>query len=411
MLAGVLALAGCGPSASPSPSVAPTSVSLPSPAGSIDPSAAQAVYAEVAGQVEDIRGLTAKGDISPVLIDEATLRKNLTAEFDRENPAALVRANQQILTALGLLDPGTSLRDAYLDLQSGQVIGYYSPDEDSLFLVSRSGSVGPIERATYAHEFTHQLQDQHFDLDKLGLDATDQGDRSTARLALVEGDAVATQSAWMQAELSPAELIQVVAAAGDPEASAALARAPAILRETLMFPYFSGQTFVNGLMVDDGYQAVNDAFASPPASTEQVLHPEKYLSGEEPDVVTLPKGLAAALGRSWRLAAQDTLGELVLRIWLAESGVTGTAPTTAAEGWGGDRLALLRGPHGEVALVIVTRWDTAADAAEFAQAAGAAATHMTPRPLVVVGDGRPEVTIGIAPDEGTLGKLLVAVGL
>jgi len=373
----------------------------------VDP---QAVYGKVAAQVEQLRDLRPKADVTPVLIDEATLRANLTAEFDRDNPAELVHANEATLTTLGLLAPGTSLREAYLDLQSGQVIGYYSPDRDQLFIVSASGGIGPTQRLTYAHEFTHQLQDQNFDLDKLGLDATDQGDRALARLALIEGDAVATQTGWMQANLTPQELGQVLADASDPVALAALQRAPAVLRATALFPYTDGYALVNRLLAEGGLGAVNAAFARPPDSTEQILHPDKYLAAEAPETVGLPKNLASSVGASWRLTATDTLGELLLRTWLTESGVSPTTAATAAAGWAGDRLALVSGPHGEVAVALVTRWDTPVDADEFAHAAGPAIAHVIGTARVVSSPGGSSVVVAIAPRESILADLLRALG-
>ena len=81
--------------------------------------------------------------------------------------------SEDLLSTLGLLPEGSSLRQATLDFQAGQVAGYYSPDKDELFVVSRTGqTVGPVERVTYAHEFTHQLQDQNFDLDSLDTTAS-----------------------------------------------------------------------------------------------------------------------------------------------------------------------------------------------------------------------------------------------
>jgi hypothetical protein len=405
--------AACGPAPSASPGVpsqspAGATAALPSqtaptsPGASIDP---LAIYATIATQVEQIRGLQPKAAITPVLIDEATLRANLTADFDQDNPPSQLAASQAVLTALGLLTPGTSLRAAYLDLESGQVIGYYSPDHDQLFLVSRSGGVGPTQKVTYAHEFTHQLQDQNFDLKKLALDTPDQGDRSLGRLALVEGDAIATQTTWMTTNLTPLELAQVVADASDPAAAAALERAPSILRTTSLFPYTQGYALVGQLMASGGTQAVDTAFAKPPASTEQVLHPEKYLSGEAPIAVAVSKNLAAALGPGWTATAQDTLGELMLRTWLVTGGLPLADATAAAAGWGGDRIQLLTGPGGEAALAIASTWDTPADAAEFAAAARRAIGVVVGVARVDLTSGASRVTIAIAPSADLVTKL------
>ncbi len=406
----VAVVVGCGPAASPtavpSPSAAAIASPSTSPAASLDP---LAIYAAIAAQVEQIRGLQPKAAITPVLIDEATLRANLTADFDRENPPRQLAASQAVLTTLGLLPAGTNLRTAYLDLESGQVIGYYSPSQHQLFLVSRSGGVGPTQEVTYAHEFTHQLQDQNFDLAKLGLDAPDQGDRSLARLALVVGDAVATQSAWMAAHLTPADLAQVLADASDPTAAAALQRAPAILRTTSLFPYTQGYAWVGQLMASGGTAAVNAAFGRPPDSTEQVLHPDRYAAHEEPILVSVPSGLASALGAGWSASAQDTLGELLLRTWLSMGGLPLADATTAAAGWSGDRIQLLTGPGGRTALAIVTAWDSVADASEFAAAARQVTGEVMGVANVASPPGSTRVTIAIAPTAALAAALAAAL--
>ncbi|OGO52332.1 MAG: hypothetical protein A2V84_07495 [Chloroflexi bacterium RBG_16_70_13] len=226
---------------------------------------------------------------------------------------------------------------------------------------------------TYAHEFTHELQDRAFDLESLGLDeAFDEGDRALAVLGLVEGDAVSAQTTWMLENLTPAELGAVAAEGSEPEMLEVLARTPAILLETSFFPYQAGATFVSGLLGQGGYDAVNAAFERLPESTEQVLHPDKYDAGEAPIDVELPDDIASRFGTGWSLDAQDTLGELQLRVWLREGGIRGDLARLAVEGWGGDRVGLLGGPDADT-VVLATTWDTEDDAVEFRTAADDAA--------------------------------------
>lgn len=364
-----LALVGCGPAPTTSPSGSPMPTASASasatPGSSID---VAAVYAQIAAQIETIRGLQSTADVTPALIDADQLRANLTADFDRDNPPAVVRLTQELYVELGLLPGGTSLRDAYLDLQSGQVAGYYSVDEKRLFVVSRSGGVGPTQRVTYAHEFTHELQDQHFDLAKLIGTATDQDDRALARLGLIEGDAVSAQATWMSSNLTGADLAQLLADASDPAALAALQRAPAILRTTALYPYTEGLAFVDALIARGGYTAVDAAFADPPASTAQILHPDLYATRVQPVAIKLPATLAGSLGAGWSLLGEDTLGEIQLRGWLTADGIDAQSAATAAAGWAGDRVAILAGPSGQVALTLVIRWTSATDVAEFAAA-------------------------------------------
>jgi hypothetical protein len=280
-----------------------------------------------------------------------------------------------------------------LDFQSGQVAGYYSPEKDQLFVVSRSGALDGAQIVTYAHEFTHQLDDQVLGLDKLGLDVADQSDQQLARLALVEGDATSIQTAYMTTKLTPQQLGEVLTASMDPEAIEALQNAPPFVRETALFPYERGLAFVSTLLAQGGYAAVDAAFKDPPGSTEQILHPEKYAQREAPTAVTLPN-VAKALGTGWTAAGQDTLGELLLSIWLTQGGVPAAEASTAAAGWGGDRLVILRGPNGAVGVGIASTWDTAADAAEFLAAASTAVQARDPDG-VVAADGTRTVLVAV----------------
>jgi len=400
----IAGLVGCGPatsSQSPTPTVEPSTAVGPS-ASAADPAT---VYAAIRAQIETIRGLQPTNDIAPVLIDEAQLKKNLQADFDRQNPAAAIEIGERTLIALGFLPEGSSLQALVLALQTGQVAGYYSPTEKQLFVVSRSGGVGPTQQSTYAHEFTHELEDQHFDLKSLGLQALDQGDRSLARLALVEGDAVSAQYSWMQQHFGPDDLAQLLKDAQDPAALAALNNAPPYLRDTALFPYTAGLAFVQGLLQTGGYKAVNAAFAKPPDSTEQIIHPDKYSAGEKPIAVALPPDLASRMGAGWTATGQDTLGELLLRLWLSEAGIAPNLASDAAAGWGGDRLILLEGPAGD-AVAVESAWDTASDAEAFASAARTAVTARALAGTVVHVAGSTRVSLAIGTSSTRLAGFL-----
>ena len=369
----------------------------PSPAGlSPTPPTAAEAYAQIRAAVEQLRGLQPTAAVEPVTIDAAQLRSNLEAEFDRAHTPASLANTEGLLIALGLLPAGASLRALTLDFQAGQVAGYYSPEQGELFVVNRSGGLGAVELVTYAHEFTHQLQDQRIGLDSLGLDVADQSDRSLARLAVVEGDATSVQTTWMTANLDPHQLGQLLGSALDPASLEAFQRAPAFLRDTALFPYQDGLAFVSRLVALGGYARVDAAYADPPDSTEQILHPNTYLDREPPIEATVPDGLAGTLGAGWSEAARDTLGELILRIWLRAGDVSAAAARTAASGWGGDRVALFRGPDGATSVLLRTAWDTADDADEFATAARSALTALGLEAALghVAGTARVDIAVG-----------------
>ncbi|MEO8461795.1 MAG: hypothetical protein ABI555_01165 [Chloroflexota bacterium] len=419
----LLAIAIVAGACSPAPTISPgsdtpspaASLATPAPGATLAPDAA-ATYRAIADQVAVIRHLDSSDRVEPVVIDEATLRTNLAAQFEKDNPPEEIAKSERILMLLGLLTPETSLKRVYLDLQGSQVIGYYDQTAKELYIVSRSGAIGAMEELTYAHEFTHELQDRHFDLNAMGLDTIrDDSDRLLAILALVEGDAVSVQTAWMVANLTTQQLGEVAAAGSDPEMLAVMSRTPRILLETSLFPYQAGATFVGllqgGQGGQSGYAGVDAAYGRLPVSTEQIIHPEAYLSGELPLKVTIPPDFGAQLGVGWSVAAQDTFGELQTRVWLREGGVEGEAARIAAAGWGGDRLALLDGPGGGSMLIWSTAWDTAADAAEFAVAASAAISGYPLDALVDASGSRVAIAIrsGAAPDGAGLRSVLAAL--
>jgi hypothetical protein len=410
----LLVLSACGgasPSTSRSPDASPAPTSAPTPLPSATPTGdASALYREIEDQVIAERGLPAKERVEPTVLSPDEVKARLKAQFEKDNSPEKLSVVEETLKALGLLPADASLNTLYVDMLGSQVAGYFDPATREVVVVSQSGAIGAVEKVTFAHEFTHVLQDQAFGLQGIDVDAVGQGDRSLGRLALVEGDATLLMTRWLAEHLPPAELGELLKV--DPEAQAQLARMPAILRETLLFPYQQGLIFVNGIWARGGWPAVDRAFGRLPDSTEQALHPDKYAAGEKPIEVALDaSALAKAMGAGWTGTPEDTLGEFQLSIWLRENGVKALPAGDAAAGWGGDRLAYLRGPNGAYALALLTAWDSAGDAAEFLTAAKTAASNLPgsaeARILPAADGGGPpgRVVVLVASDAATLAKL------
>ncbi len=417
-LAGALAVAilaaTCSPtpnsptpgSASPSATAASSGTS-PTPAGSQD---LAALYGSIQEDVIAIRELEPTTEIEPQVFDEAEVKARIEASFEADNPEDVLAATERLYKALGMMDAEANLNDLYIELLGSQVAGFYDPEADELVVVSRSGAIGPAERVTFAHEFTHALQDQHFDLDALGLDEIGQGDRALARLSLIEGDATAVMQTWQTERLTPEEMQEVFAAGLDPEALAILRRMPTILRDSLTFPYTQGFFLVLSLQSAGGWDAVNAAYDDPPASTEQLLHLEKYTAREAPIEVDLPDDLAAQMGSGWRVGLEDTLGEFQIAVWLREALRRVGPANDAAAGWGGDRVTVLNGPSEAWAVAMVTEWDSAEDAAEFAAAAETASLAFTSG-MVSTQPGSTQVTILIGSSDPVAIQLNAILGL
>ena len=417
----VFVVAACGPS---NPSVSPSASATPTPvASAAAPSAsatassgsanqaADATYDAVEQQVIGIRGLKPSRPVQRQFIDEAELRTLITQQFDKDTPPAYLAANEQLYKALGLIPATTNLRDLSLDLLSGGVAGFYRSDEGKLYVVSKSGQPGPNERFYFSHEYNHALQDQNFTVFKDQDGVLDQSDRMLARASVYEGDSTLLMTQWAAGNLSQSDLLEVVAAGSDPAVQAVMDRTPPILSDTLTFPYPSGFGFVTAAQTKGGWPGVDALYAKMPASTEQILHADKYAAGEAPIAVALPADLASRLGAGWSVPLMDTFGEYQLSIWLKENGVPVADASTAAAGWGGDRLAVMHGPDGAWAVAIDTEWDSAADAAEFEKAASTAVKTAGGIGQVLPGAGGTTRWVLIGSDAATAAKAAGALGL
>ena len=413
-----LVLAACGattpsptPSATatPSPAVTPAPTAAPSasPTASEDPAA---VYDAIEQQVIQIRGLQPTRPVDRQVIDEAELRTILTQEFDEQTPPAYLAANERLYKALGLMPQDGNLRDLSLDLLSGGVAGFYRDDQGKLYVVSRSGAIGGEEKITFAHEFTHALQDQTWTVFKDQKGVLDRSDWMMARQSIFEGDATVLMTQWAIQHATPQDLQDIVAAGSDPAQAELMARIPAIMKETLLFPYTTGMAFVQSAQASGGWDAVDAFYDRMPTSTEQIMHPEKYASNEVPVDVKLPADLAKRLGAGWTVPLQDTFGEMQIGVWLREGGVETAAASDAAAGWGGDRLAVIEGPSGAWAVAWQTAWDTTDDATAFETAATTAIGKASGVARVLPGAGGKIRWVLVASDAATMRHIANVLG-
>ncbi|MDQ3880708.1 MAG: hypothetical protein M3295_06525 [Chloroflexota bacterium] len=370
--------------ASSTPSAGASASTRPTRSGGddeLDPETAR-VFARIEEEVIDIRGLE-RADIGrPDILSRDELADELIADFEHDYSADERHADNVTLRAMGLLDADEDIAELQLALLEGRILGFYDEDERRMAIVSDAGLTAEAQR-TYAHEYTHALQDQAFDLNSLDLDVEGDDDGATARLAVVEGDAMITMYQWAATYLRPD-----AAAPGDSGGDdAPPVEIPGFLEQSLFFPYTYGTDFVAALHDQRGYDAVDAAFGDPPESTEQIVHPNDYFDDEQPVDVSLPD-LAAALGEDWEQVESTPIGEAFLTTTLDDIGADRGSAEAAAAGWGGDHLVVAAGPDDAFALAWRLAWDTPADAAEFASLYGSLATDLgVPARVIDLDDG------------------------
>ncbi len=321
----------------------------------------RAVRTEIERQVEEIRGLKFKRPVDYAIVTrqgiQGVLSNKLAENYSEADFTEIARAYSR----LGLLPEGYPLRQSYVDLLSEQVAAFFDQHTHKLFMFEDASLENHQNRIILAHELTHALQDQHFELLKLPLEIKDNDDRALAASALVEGEATAVMTAYMLKNLS-LQSIKESAAGLLGQNTAQLQKAPRFLRELLIFPYLRGQEFCAAVMAEDGYEALTRCYRRLPSSTAQILHPEKYAGAapEEPLSIGFPETAFEAEPP----AVNNVLGEIGTRLQLA-TGVDDAFAESAATGWRGDRyLSFAR----HDTLVWKTAWSDPREAAEFAAA-------------------------------------------
>ena len=318
-------------------------------------------------EVSDIRGLDLLTPLNDAYLSRDELRAQLEEMLAVDYPLEEQAADSRVLATFGLIPVGTDLGQLLVDLYSEQILGFYDPATDEMYVIgAATGDLSALDEVTYAHETVHALQDQHFDLEAGALAPDDRNDDATLAVSgLVEGDATSAQTDYIgDHPMLLLRFLGEIATFGID--MGALDAAPPIISRTLAFPYDDGFNFVTALRDDAGWEAVNAAFSDPPRSTEQILHPDKYLAAEEPVEISLPD-IGAALGTGWTLLDDNVVGEFTLQVLLAGSGNDEAIALEAAAGWGGDRYEVWANGD-QTVLTWQSAWDSAADAEAFAAA-------------------------------------------
>lgn len=273
----------------------------------------------------------------------------LEAKLDEELPVDEAQAMVETYALLGLVPEDLDLRAVLLALYTEQVAGFYEPDSTALFVMDDQ----PEEalEGLLVHELVHAVQDQTADLDAL-TDSSLGNDRATAAQAAIEGHATLVMLEYMTEQMSgvavdlgriPDFASQLRPALEGMRAQfPALANAPRIIQESLLFPYLEGAGFVQSLWA--GGERVAPFGERLPLSTEQVL------TGDVGDV---PIELELSF-EGGRVLYQNVMGRLELAVMLDEHLTDSGAEV--AEGWGGDRYGLVEGPAGR-GLIWYVVWD------------------------------------------------------
>jgi len=320
-----------------------------------------------------LRGLAPLDSVSLFFPTRDELQQFLIETFESDFGPQIAEAQRLFYVAFDLLPPEFDLRASLLEFYGQQIGGFYDTEAQAMNVILLSGqqpgdSLPLLENIIYSHEFVHVLQDQHFDLDALlaGVDPHTNGDAYLARLALIEGDATFVMNDYT-VELVQEDPFGALLQIGSNLTADNLtipAGTPQILADELLMPYLAGESFVRYLFNSGGWDEVNFAYQNPPQSTEHILHPERYVAGDNPIVLQL-RDQSANLPGAWQAVRGGVLGEFYLRAYLDTQLNNAEQIQSAALGWGGDAFQIYQNESGELAWALQLAWDTAEDADEF----------------------------------------------
>jgi hypothetical protein len=295
---------------------------------------------EVLQQVSEITGLKLLTPLKKTLRSRDEIRAYVIREMDDEKKPAERYAEARSAEAFGLIPKGFDLDNFMVDLLTEQIAGLYDPKAREFYIADWI----PLDdqRMVMAHELTHALQDQHFQIEKWVKAARPNDDAELARESVLEGSAMAAMIDFLlkgtghSVEDLPAIDPSIFAA--DMSKSPKLQEAPQFLKDAMIFPYFGGLTFSAAILKPAGWNGLSAVFAKPPLSTQQILHPGLYKSGKAPTPVTIPS-FEKLLGSDWAKIDENVMGEFgwkeILKQLLGEERAK---PLAAA--WNGDRYVL-----------------------------------------------------------------------
>ena len=298
---------------------------------------------EVMAQMSKILGLAQLEPLKKTLRSREEIRAYVLKQMDEDKEPEKRYADERMLEKLGLLPKDFPFDSFLVDLLTEQIAGLYDPKAKEFYIAAW---MDPKEQqVVMAHELTHALQDQHYHIDDWRDAAKPNDDAEAARDAVLEGAATAAMIDYgLRQQGSSLDAIagtdvSLSSLLGNLDSSPLLAKAPAFLRDSLEFPYGAGADFcMEVLRKKGGWQQFDSVFQKPPASTQQIMHPDLYFRGVTPIQVTLPD-LTHNLSKGWKSLDSNVMGEFGLLEFLKEF-LDADRASDLAELWTGDRYTI-----------------------------------------------------------------------
>jgi hypothetical protein len=325
---------------------------------------------EVLVQMSKLLDLPIKEPLKKSLRSKQEIRDYLVREEKEDRSDKERYADSKTLEAFGLVPKDFPLDAFMLDVLTDQVAGLYDPKAKEFYIADWIPA--DEQREVMSHELTHALEDQSFHIDPWIKAARPNDDAELARESVSEGSALAAMVDYTMRDqnvgvrdLPDVSLIIRTGAVAEMDKDPKLSKAPSYIRDELLFPYLAGTGFSQEfLKAHSGWKDLHLIFENPPVSTQQIIHPDLYLSNVKPEAVVLPdwKNLTP---EDWKLLEENVLGEFglgeVLKQFLGQERADMTSSA-----WKGDRYAIFENDKNKkISLVFRLALDNSDDAARF----------------------------------------------
>lgn len=315
--------------------------------------------------LSEITGLTPKHAVPYGRMTKRQLHQFLTKRIKKTLKPEEIRADELSLKMFGLVPPEFDLKRSTIDLLTEQAAAFYDYDEKKLFLLSDSSVES--ETTTLAHELSHALADQYFNLEKFMEETPSNDDENLAHTAVVEGEASWLMIAYElkrggQPPVPTQDMLRSVADSGESSMTdyPVLKASPLYIQQSLLFPYSQGTMFFNVVYQKLGKAAFAEVFTHPPVSSAQIIHPEKYFAHEKPAEPAVPK-----LAPEGKEVTDGSMGEFDHEMLLEQYLGAAKASELAPHLRGGQFRIVTRGRDGKPVLLYAAEWDSPESAAEY----------------------------------------------
>jgi hypothetical protein len=324
---------------------------------------------EILTEVENIRHLKVSKPVSVGIKTTKELNKYLAKTIDKEYSDIEIRKEKLLYQHFGVIEKSMDFKQALLNLYTQQIAGLYDDKSKEFFIIERNGQSSDDGETdvVVSHELVHAIQDQNFNIDKYVRKDTN-NDVISAKMAVIEGEAtvVSMQYIFTQSPLFAGNVPDIESLMDNPLVKlldTGSKNIPGFFKEQLYFPYTKGSKFIQELHkhFDKDWKKMDIVYKNPPVSTEQIMHPEKYLKNEKPENIVLNKKI---VDKEFKLVDTNSLGEFFMFNFFLEY-LTENDSKIASEGWNGDKIQIYANKNDDTFIVMNTSWDTTKDANEF----------------------------------------------